>query len=173
MAAITLFRTDQQMPDEATLAAARRILTGVIDGFSNDDKRAWRGFLRRLLGMEPGEMARVEAVMPRLGWYHRKHMKLEQALFDGQERFSQFEQFRIWLKFGAGWVDWIAGPKGGVIPAPRSVSYAAADQAQFEQYHAQVVEFLRGEHAAPYLWRHLPTGQAAEMMDAILEGFDE
>lgn len=53
------------------------------------------------------------------------------------------------------------------------MSYAAADQAQFEQYHAQVVEFLRGEHAAPYLWRHLPAGRAAEMMDAILKGFDE
>jgi len=28
------------------------------------------------------------------------HMKIEQSVFDAQERFDDFEQFRYWLKLG-------------------------------------------------------------------------
>lgn len=66
---------------------------------------------------------------------------------------------------------WAAGPKGGVVPIPKSISYARADQAEFEQYHGQVIGF-RGEHAAPYLWRHLGE-KSHDMMDAILSEFGE
>ena len=35
----------------------------------------------------------------------------------------------------------------------------------------QAMEFLRGPHAAPYLWRHLPDPHA--MMDSVLKEFGE
>jgi hypothetical protein len=94
-------------------------------------------------------------------------MKIEQDVFDAQEKFSDFEQFRYWLKVGAAWVTWAGGPRGGVVPIPKSISYAKADEEEFRQYHEQVMEFLRGEHAAPYLWKHLGKEGAYEMMDAI------
>jgi hypothetical protein len=144
----------------------------VVDGFNRDDKRAWRSFWKRVMGMEPGEMAVAEMLFPRSGPFHRRHMKIEQSVFDAQERFTDFEMFRDWLKVGAGWVEWCAGPKGGVIPVPKSISYAKADQDEFKKYHGQVVEFLRGPHAARFLWKHLGE-QADEMMDSILRGFNE
>ena len=49
---------------------------------------------------------------------------------------------------------------------------AKADQAQFEDYHGKVIAFLRGQHAAPFLWRHLGN-DAHWMMDSILGGFNE
>jgi hypothetical protein len=164
-------RTDRAMP--ANLDAVSDFLFKAFDGFNKDDRRAWRRFWKRFRGMEPGELARIDAVMPRSGPYHRRHMKIEQEVFDSQERFGNFEQFRYWLKVGAGWVTWAAGPKGGVVPIPKSVSYAAADQEEFTQYHEAVVEFLRGPHAARYLWNHLRPDQAAEMVEAILGGFNE
>lgn len=170
MSSINIVRTDKAMPEN--LDAASEFLFSVFDGFSRDDKRAWHRFWKRMIGMEPGEMALIEAKMPRSGKYHRRHMAIEQAVFDAQERFQSFEQFRYWLKVGAGWVTWAAGPKGGVVPIPKSISYANADQEEFTRYHEAVMEFLRGQHAARFLWRHLNEGADA-MMNSILEGFDE
>lgn len=170
MTTINILRTDLDLPD---MTAAGRFLFGAIDGFTRDDKRAWRSFWRRIRALEPGEMAVVEARLPRSSPYHRRHMAIEQQVFNAQERFTNFDQFRYWLKVGAGWVDWCAGPKGGVVPVPKSISYAKADQEEFTRYHEAVIEFLRGDHAAKFLWKHLTDDKAAEMMDSILGGFDE
>lgn len=171
MTTITVVRTDQELPDETALEQVRAFLFGVIDGARKDDRRSWRKFWARIVGMEAGEMAVAEMVFPRSGKYHRRHMAIEAAVFDAQERFTDFDQFRTWMKVGAGWVDWCAGPKGGVVPIPRSISYSRADQAEFEQYHEKVVEFMRGQHCAPFLWKHLDNPHA--MIDQILEGFGE
>lgn len=72
----------------------------------------------------------------------------------------------------AAWVVWVPGPKGGIVPLPRSVSYAKADQAEFEKYHAAVMNFLRGQYAAPYLWKHLGE-KSHDMMNTILDSFGE
>lgn len=172
MSRIVVVRTDRAWPGESILQAARDFLFGLFDGLNRCDKSSWRKIWRRLMALEPGEFAEIEFVIPRSSPFHRRHMKIEQTVFDYQERFSDFEQFRVWLKVGAAWVDWCAGPRGGVVPVPRSISYARADQAEFEQFHAQVIEFLRGPHAAPYLWRHLGD-KAHEMMDSILMEFGE
>lgn len=172
MSRFTVMRTNMALPDECGLAGARVLLFGCLDGFGKDDKSAWRRLWKRLIELEPGEMVEVQTVFPRSGRFHRRHMAIEQAVFDAQERFADFEQFRYWLKVGSAWVTWAAGPKGGVVPIPKSISYAAADQHEFQQYHEAVIGFLRGPHAAPYLWSHLGD-RAHEQIDAILEGFEE
>jgi hypothetical protein len=159
------------MPPEPALAQVREFLFGVFDGVRREDKRAWRRFWKRIVGLEPGEMAVADMRFPRSGPYHRRHMKIEASVFDAQDRFDDFEQFRIWLKVGAGWVTWCAGPKGGVVPIPKSISYAEADQEEFTRYHEAVMAFLRGQHAAPFLWRHM--NDPHSMMESILEGFHE
>ena len=170
MSKVCLVRTGMEVP--ATLDAVRNFLFGVFDGFRQDDRKGWRKIWKRLMGLEPGELAVIEFVIPRSGPFHRRHMAIISAVFDAQDRFEDFDQFWIWLKVGAGWVDWCAGPKGGVVPIPKSISYAKADQAQFEDYHAKVIAFLRGQHAAPFLWRHLGN-DAHWMIDSILGGFNE
>ncbi len=173
MAKMTICRTNIEMPTGNVLEAVRTFLFGAVDGASKDDKRAWRRFWKRITSMDPGEMALVEMVFPRSGPFHRRHMKIEQDVFNAQERFEDFEQFRYWLKVGAAWVTWAAGPKGGVVPIPKSISYAKADEEEFRQFHEQVIKFLRGDHAAPYLWRHLGKEKSHEMMHVILEGCGE
>lgn len=171
MTTITLVRTDKALPPEPVLEQVRGFLFGVIDGAHKDDKRAWRRFWKWLVRLEPGEMAVAEMLFPRSGPFHRRHMAIEHAVFDAQERFEDFEQFRVWIKVGAGWVDWCAGPKGGVVPIPKSISYAKADQEEFARYHESVIAFLRGPHAAPFLWRHMDDPHA--MIESILDEFAE
>jgi hypothetical protein len=173
MAEITIAKTGAPMPTEAELVGVRRVLFECFRGFTEQDNKRWKRFWKTLINKEPGEMAEIAMVFPRSGPYHRRHMAIEQAVFDAQERFTDFEQFRYWLKVGAAWVTWAAGPSGGVVPIPKSISYAKADEEEFRLYHAKVVEFLRGPHAAKYLWKHLGEQGAAEMMDSVLQGFDE
>jgi hypothetical protein len=169
---ITVTRTNIALPQGAELEGARKVLFECLRGFTEVDNKKWRRFFKVLLGKEPGEMAEVEMVFPRSGPFHRRHMKIEQSVFDAQERFTDFEMFRYWLKVGSAWVIWAAGPKGGVVPIPKSISYAKADEAEFQEYHIKVMNFLRGEHAAPYLWKHLGN-KSHEMMNAILNEFNE
>lgn len=171
MSRITLVRGAEEMPAEPILAGVRRFLFGLFDGWNKNDKSGWRKLWKRLMDLEAGEFAVIEFVIPRSSPYHRRHMAIESAVFDAQERFDDFDMFRDWLKIGASWVVWVPGAKGGIVPLPKSISYSKADQAEFEQYHGQVMAFLRGEHAAPYLWRHLD--RPHDMIDQILDGFGE
>lgn len=172
VAEITLVRQPGAIP-ESDREAARRVLFGIVDGLGERGKRQWRGFFNALMRLEPGELVEIRTHRARSGPFHRRHFSIEQAVFDGQERFEIFEQYLYWIKVGAGWVTWAAGPKGGVVPIPRSVSYASADEDEFRQFHEKVMQFLRGPHAAAYLWPHLKGSKAAEMMNSILEGYEE
>lgn len=172
MPEITLVRTDEQIADERTLEAARRFVFGLVRGATEKDNKAWRRFWNMIVRKEPGEIFDITAIFPRYTPFHRRHMKIEHDVFNAQERFTDFEQFRNWLKIGAGFVDWAVGPKGGIVPLPKSISYAKTEEGAFRQFHDDAMAFLRGPHAAPYLWKHLGD-KAHNMMDSILSEFNE
>ncbi|ULR90940.1 MULTISPECIES: DUF1367 family protein [unclassified Comamonas] len=173
MPEITIVRQEAVQISEQDAAVARRVIFGIVDGLGERGRSQWRRLWNRLMRLEPGEMVEIKTVQPRLGWYHRKHMAMEQAVFETQERFEDFESFRTWLKVGASFVDWYPGPKGGVIPVPRSISYANLEQGDMEQFHADAVNFLRSEHAGATLWKHLGPAQRIEMIETVLRSFGE
>ncbi len=173
MPEIVLIRTDAPTPQGAALDTVRSFLFGLFKGATDTDDKRWNRFWRMATGKEPGEMFDLETVFPRYTPFHKRHMKIEQDVFNAQERFTDFEMFRDWLKIGAGFVVWVPGAKGGIVPLPKSVSYAKTEEQEFREFHESVMEFLHGEHAAPYLWRHLGNDGAQEMMRAILREFGE
>jgi hypothetical protein len=173
MSEITLVRQDPTEIPEADREAARRVLFGLVDGLGERGKKQWRRFFNMLMRLEPGEMVDLNTHKERLGWYHRKHMKLEHTLFESQERFDNFKGFRDWLKVGAGHCDWYPGPKGGVFPVPKTIGYAKLEQGDMEEFHADAVAFLRTEHAGRTLWKHLDQRQRIDMIEGILAGFGE
>jgi len=128
MSEITLVKQHATEIPEADRLAARRVLFGLVDGLGEVNRKAWRRFVNGLMRLEPGEMVEIKTHKERVGWFHRKHMALEQRIFESQERFDTFNAFRVWLKVGGGFVDWFPGPKGGVIPVPKSISYAKLEQ---------------------------------------------
>lgn len=170
---ITLVRQDPVQITEADKMIARRVIFGIVDGLGERGKKQWRRLWNNILRLEPGEMVDIKTHQARIGWFHRKHMALETAVFESQERFENFNGFRDWLKVGAGHCQWYPGPKGGVFPVPDSTSYASLDQTAMEQFHADAVEFLRSEHAGKTLWKHLIVTSRITMIETILAGFGE
>ncbi len=168
MSRFTIKRTNMALPDD--MAGASAFLFKALDGYGKDDRTSWRRFWKRILNMKPGDLVEVEMVFPRSGPFHRRHFAIEQSVFDAQEVFTDYEQFRQWLKIGAAWVIWMPGVDG-MVPIPKSVSYAAADQDEFQKFHEAVLAFLRGPHAPAVLWPHMKN--PSDMIDAILRGFEQ
>lgn len=174
MTEIVLVRQSKAEIPHADREAAKRVLFGLIDGLSPAHRKSWRRLWNWLLTKaEPGEFVELRTHRERIGWFHRKHMALEQSVFEHQDKFETFESFRTWLKVGAGFVDWYPGPKGGVIPVPRSISYAKLEEEDMGKFHDEAVAFLRTEHAGKTLWKHLTPAARIEMIETILAGFDE
>ena len=173
MSDITLVRQHEEAISDEDRMVARRVLFGIIDGLGERGKKQWRRFFNGLMRLEPGEMVYIKTHKPRDGVFHRKHMLLEQRAFEAQEKFAVFEQFRNWLKVGAGFCDWLPGPKGGVIPVPKSIAFDKLEDGDMRQVHDDIVEFLRTAHAGKTLWRHLSETQRIEMIEAVLADLGE
>ena len=172
MSEITLVRMPTAEIPQPDRDAARRVLFGAVDGLGEKGKKQWRRFVNGLFNLEPGEMVEIVTHKARSGPFHRYHMALEQRVFEAQERIGDFEQFRLWLKLGAGHVDWMPGPKGGVFPVPKSISYAKLEDHEMRDFHEAAVAFLRTGHAQRYLWPALPAQQADAAIEAVLRSFE-
>jgi hypothetical protein len=174
MTEIVLVRKDAAPICKDDAEAAKRVLFSQIDGLSEAHQKSWRRLWNWFLTKaEPGEMVEFKAHRDRLGWYHRKHMALEQRVFEAQERFTDFGQFRNWLKIGAAFCDWVPGPKGAIVPVPKSISYSAIGQDEMEAFNDAAVAFLRTPHAIKTLWPHMPDHERELAVEAVLIPFEE
>lgn len=172
MAEIVIVKQNPVEISEADRLKVRETIFGIIDGLGDVNRKAWRRFWNRLFKAEPGELFEINTYQERLGWWHRKHMAMEAKLFEAQERFETFEQFRCWLKIGAGYCDWVPGPKGAIIPIPKSISYRAIDQGGMEEVHQNMIDFLRS-HGAKVLWPKLVDHQRELALEAVLAPFGQ
>lgn len=173
MSEVQLVRQGQAPMTDAEMETVRRFLFGFIDGLGERGKKQWRRFWNMIRKLEPGEIVTITTHKAREGPFHRRHMLIETRVFEAQERIEKFEDFRSWLKIGSGFVTWMAGPKGGVVPVPKSISYKDLDQTVMEEVHANMMQFLRSEHAIKYLWPKLPAQQRDAAMDELLSHFHE
>jgi hypothetical protein len=149
-------------------SAASRALEHGLRGVDDKNHRRWLRFLRSVFSLEDGEIAQVGTRIPRCGVFHRHHMAVERAVFDAQQRFTHFEMFRNWVKIGCGFVEWVPGAKGGVVPLPKSIAFSELEEAPMRAFHADMLAFLRGPHAAAYLWKGLDADAANDKMRAVL-----
>ena len=171
MAKLIIQRTNIALPDN--LETVSQFLFHCFKGVSETNRKSWYKFWGSMMDLEPGEVVDFQVWFSRSGPFHRFHMAMEQALYTSQDKFSSFDIFRCWLKIGSGWVDMIPGRDGQLVPVPRSVSWAQADEEAFRQYHEQVLEFLRSDHAPSFLWPHLSLVMAHDMMDKTIREFSE
>lgn len=152
--------------DEKT--AVTKALEQGLRGVDDVNHARWLRFLRQVFELPEGQIAEIGTRIPRSRAFHRHHLGLERAIFNAQDRFKHFEMFRNWLKIGSGFVDWVPGAKGGVVPLPRSIAYAELEEPAMRLYHANLLAFLRGPHAALYLWKVLGAEAAVEKMESII-----
>lgn len=173
MAEILLTKQEALFNTESDKEAVRRFLFRGVDGVREEDKRAWRKFWKKIAEAEAGEIFTFDFWFERSGGYHRRHFAMIGRLYRAQERFGDFEGMRLWLKIGAGFVDWHPGPKGGIVPIPRSISFRKLDEAGMREFHDASVAFLRTAEAQKTLWPHVKAAQRAEACEAVLQEFGE
>lgn len=154
MSKIAIVRTDHAMPDQRALDGARALLFGALDGFSREDKSAWRRFWKRLLRLQPGEMAQAEMVFPRNGKFHRKFFALLTVGFEhwqsgrkhkthnGQPVLKNFETFREDITVLAGFYEQHFDVRGRMVLKAKSISFAKMDDIEFERLYGAVSDVL-------------------------------
>lgn len=154
MTAINLMKTDMSPPTAQDRDVLRQFLTGYIDGMSQDDKRSWRRFLKRLMSMELGELVLIEAVVPRNSKFHRKFFALlnlgfeawepprKRQSYKGHPVQKNFEQFREDITIAAGFYEQTFDLKGRMKLKAKSISFANMDDAEFEKVYSAVANVL-------------------------------
>lgn len=171
MEIVLVKQTDARLSDEDQ-AIVRRFLFEHLSGATDKDTRGWNRFVRAMNESGSGEFFSIKIQRQRSGVFHRKHMGLISKVFKSQERIEDFEQFRLWLKVGSGFVTWMAAPKGGVIPVPRSINFNSCSEDEMREFHDGVVQFLRQPHAQKYLWPNAEPAAAEQGIEAILRKYE-
>lgn len=157
--------------DEKTRRAVACVLFEVFGGVDPFEQKKWKGLWQTMMSAEQGEVFSLSVKIIRDGVFHRRHMKLESVIFDSQETYYSFAQFRNWLKTGAGFCEWHV-VRGQSVPVPKSISYEECDQLEIEKFHNDALVFLRTRHAQEQLWPALSATAAADMVEILLSEFD-
>lgn len=158
----------EDMPEQER-AVVRKFLFGGIQGLNEQHEKRWRRFWNRIIKGEVGEVFDLEIKVARSGKFHRRHMAIEQMLFDRQERWARIEAMRLWLKTGAMWGDYELNARGQLKFVPKSTSYEQCSDDEMREVHEAMMAFLRTPLAMRRLWPHLTPDQRHEMLESIIE----
>lgn len=99
------------------------------------------GILRR---MALGQTVMVKFTFPRNTGHHRKFFALMQTIFNNQSHHKTLDHLLTAFKFACGHTEKIRTSRGE-IEIPKSISFAKMDQAEFEAFYKQAVEFVTTE----------------------------
>lgn len=154
---------------ESERQVVRKFLFGGIQGLNEQHEKRWRRFWSRIQRAEVGEVFDIQINVARSGQFHRRHMAIEQMLFDRQERWARIEAMRLWLKTGAMWGEYTLLESGRMKFVPKSTSYEKCSDDEMREVHEAMVAFLRTPLAQRRLWPHLSTDARHEMLEAIVE----
>ena len=138
-----------------------------LRGSTPADQAAWTKFRRRLETMRPGAYLRFEWSTPRNGAHHRKFFALLQLIAENSETYNTAEKALVGVKLAAGLFDLMVHPvTGEIIQIPRSVSFEAMWQEDFEAFYSNAIDAVL-QHILP----HLDREKADRLLDMIVEGW--
>lgn len=138
-----------------------------LRGATAADHEMWEKFRRRLQTMKAGKWLRFEWSSPRNGKHHRKLFALLQLVAENSEVYNTTEKALVAVKLVTGHFDLLADPKSGeVIQVPKSISYDAMGQEDFDRWYSQAIDGVL-QHILPQMDRDT----ANRLMDMIVEGW--
>lgn len=153
MARLTITRTNIALPADGDLDGARALLFKALDGMTEDDRKAWRKFWKRMTSMQPGELISVDMTFPRNPRFHRKFFALLQVGFEawepgfeathkGEPVGKDFERFRKDVTIMAGFYEPVFALDGTLELEAKSIAFANMDDAEFERVYSAVADVL-------------------------------
>lgn len=138
-----------------------------LRGSTPADQDAWAKFRRKLETMTPGKWLRFEWSSPRNGRHHRKLMALLQLIAENSEVYDTVAKALIAVKLVTGHFDLMADPETGeIIKVPRSISYEAMGQEDFDAWYSQAIDGV-----LQHILATMPRETADMLLDHIVEGW--
>ena len=89
----------------------------------------------------PGEIVKANITKPRNIGFHKKYFAMLNLMYQNQERFNNFEDFRGYYQIRAGYYKTVLTPKSTMY-WPVSISFANMDQLEFENVYNSVLDCL-------------------------------
>lgn len=145
---------------------------GRLHGFGDKGHRAYKRWVAKVRDLAIGETLSFSWREPRSPKFHRLFFAMLHNLFDQQEQFDDVDSLRAWLTVGAGYAEFVPGPKGRMVALPKSIAWDRMDDTEFHELVSAVWAFLCTEHPQRFLWPHLSPEQTSETVEQLLLGFD-
>jgi hypothetical protein len=139
--------------------------TGKLAGLDETSRRRYEKFRRMVAELIPGQTVLFSYRLPRSPQHHRYVFARLQALFDRQESFADLEHLLVFLKVGAGFVEFLPGPNGQLVAVPKSIAWEKLDEKEFTEVRERIWNFLWTKPAQQALWPHLSAEQRYAMLE--------
>jgi len=89
-----------------------------------------------------GEILRAKVIKPRNAKFHRKFFALLNIAFENQDKYTNFEDFRIEVELKSGNYREHVTTKGKIIYIPKSISFASMDEIEFSQLYDKAIDVI-------------------------------
>lgn len=165
MATFTVTKQAEVILSEMQKATLYEYLFSVLGGVTEQDKKAWRRFWKRLNNLEVGEIVDFEAIFKRNGKYHRKFFALLNFAYEawqpdryhktyrGQPIEKNFERFRKDVIVQAGYYDQTFDLNGNMKLEAQSISFANMNDVEFEEVYSAVADVILSKVLMNYAGR--------------------
>lgn len=140
---------------------------GKLAGFGDKGRRAYEKFKRLVDELEIGETLQFSYRRPRSPQHHKFFFARMNNLLDMQESFKDLEELIVFLKVGAGFVDFMPSC-GQLVAVPKSIAWHMLEEKDFTEAHQSIVNFLWTAEAQRALWPHLSADKRYAMVDQLL-----
>ena len=119
---------------------------------------------------EPGETFTFSYRCPRSPQHHKWFFSRLDVLLGMQESFADTEHLLVFLKVGAGFVDFLPGMDGQLVAVPKSIAWHLLDEREFTEVRMAMQAFLWTPKAQAALWPQLTPDQRYSMVDQWSRG---
>jgi len=115
------------------------LLKRTLSGFAAGDDQSAEAMKRYQIG----QTYKATVRKPRIGVDHRRYWKLLSVVSENSEQFESVELLHEYVKLRTGHCSPIANKlTGEIFLVPRSISFTAMDQVQFEEFWQRVVRLV-------------------------------
>lgn len=138
-------------------------------GVTAEDQKAYAMFRQRIKRMEPGQTIAFSWSPARAPEVHAAYFKCLGLIFENQEPFTTFTDFREWVERGARHVE-VFTQEGVEFERVLSIKHEELDDDAFRLLFDRAKAYLLSPVALHKLWPHIKTADAYAGAQAILEG---
>lgn len=155
------------------LQAVDNFLFQWVQGNDAQHHARWRRMWRRMFHSQQQQPSlHLYELQDRSGGFHARHMTIEGRIYENQETFITRKAFRLWLKSGAAFGEYVAS-NGALVFEPSSLSYEEASDDDMREFHEDAMRFLRTPDALQTLWPHVHREQRLARFEAFLQDPNE